>query len=47
MTIESDTVETWNVYGAHQLARRLELLELDRWEGPSQTPVPASKHSAT
>ncbi|MFP1629860.1 hypothetical protein ACLB9X_33025 [Streptomyces sp. 5K101] len=28
MTTESDTVETWNVYGAHRLARRLELPEL-------------------
>ncbi|WP_329224833.1 methyltransferase domain-containing protein [Streptomyces sp. NBC_00111] len=32
MTSESDTVETWNVYGAHQLARGLELTELDRWD---------------
>ncbi|MFE5561204.1 class I SAM-dependent methyltransferase [Streptomyces sp. NPDC056544] len=32
MTTESDTVETWNVYGAHQLARGLELPELDRWD---------------
>ncbi|MEV7245059.1 class I SAM-dependent methyltransferase [Streptomyces sp. NPDC093248] len=32
MTNESDTVETWNVYGAHQLARGLELPELDRWD---------------
>ncbi|MEE1774992.1 class I SAM-dependent methyltransferase [Streptomyces sp. NPDC048210] len=32
MTTESDTVETWNVYGTHQLARRLELPELDRWD---------------
>ncbi|MFF3737153.1 class I SAM-dependent methyltransferase [Streptomyces sp. NPDC002566] len=32
MTTESDTVATWNVYGAHQLARRLELPELDRWD---------------
>ncbi|TLQ39307.1 class I SAM-dependent methyltransferase [Streptomyces marianii] len=29
---ESDTVETWNVYGAHQLSRGLELPELDRWD---------------
>ncbi|GAB3171095.1 hypothetical protein GCM10027162_12050 [Streptomyces incanus] len=32
VTTESDAVETWNVYGAHQLARRLELPELDRWD---------------
>ncbi|MFF7177565.1 methyltransferase domain-containing protein [Streptomyces sp. NPDC008121] len=32
MTTESDTFEAWNVYGAHQLARGLELPELDRWD---------------
>ncbi|MER6349773.1 class I SAM-dependent methyltransferase [Streptomyces sp. NPDC001595] len=32
MTSESDTLETWNVYGAHQLARKLELPEMDRWD---------------
>ncbi|MFD7853415.1 class I SAM-dependent methyltransferase [Streptomyces microflavus] len=32
MTTESDTVETWNVYGTHQLARGLELPELNRWD---------------
>ncbi|TKS96085.1 class I SAM-dependent methyltransferase [Streptomyces lasalocidi] len=31
MTTEQGTVETWNTYGNHQLARRLELPELDRW----------------
>lgn len=32
MTIENDTVAIWNTYGAHQLARGLELPELDRWD---------------
>ncbi|WP_073227206.1 bifunctional class I SAM-dependent methyltransferase/NUDIX hydrolase [Streptomyces sp. NBRC 110465] len=32
MTTEQDTVATWNTYGNHQLARRLELPELDRWD---------------
>ncbi|MFJ6636712.1 class I SAM-dependent methyltransferase [Streptomyces sp. NPDC091376] len=32
MTTESDTVETWNTYGNHQLTRGLELPELDRWD---------------
>ncbi|MEU5240932.1 bifunctional class I SAM-dependent methyltransferase/NUDIX hydrolase [Streptomyces lydicus] len=31
MTTEKDTIETWNTYGNHQLARGLELPELDRW----------------
>ncbi|MFF8369968.1 NUDIX domain-containing protein [Streptomyces lydicus] len=31
MTTEKATVETWNTYGNHQLARGLELPELDRW----------------
>ncbi|MEE1830499.1 bifunctional class I SAM-dependent methyltransferase/NUDIX hydrolase [Streptomyces sp. SP17KL33] len=31
MTVEQDTVETWNTYGNHQLTRGLELPELDRW----------------
>lgn len=32
MTTEQDTVATWNTYGNHQLARGLELPELDRWD---------------
>jgi 8-oxo-dGTP pyrophosphatase MutT (NUDIX family) len=32
MTTEQDTVATWNIYGNHQLARGLELPELDRWD---------------
>ncbi|MFJ8364444.1 NUDIX domain-containing protein [Streptomyces sp. NPDC093984] len=32
MTTEKDTIETWNIYGSHQLARGLELPELDRWD---------------
>ncbi|MGW1893968.1 class I SAM-dependent methyltransferase [Streptomyces sp. NPDC002004] len=32
MTTEKDTVETWNTYGKHQLARKLELPELERWD---------------
>ncbi|MFG2684118.1 NUDIX domain-containing protein [Streptomyces sp. NPDC048392] len=32
MTTEQDTVETWNTYGNHQLARRLDLPGLDRWD---------------
>ncbi|WP_338674526.1 class I SAM-dependent methyltransferase [Streptomyces sp. SCSIO 30461] len=32
MTIEKGTVETWNTYGNHQLARRLELPELSQWD---------------
>ncbi|MER5373399.1 hypothetical protein [Streptomyces sp. NPDC002553] len=47
MTTESDTVETWNIYGAHQLARRLELPELDRWDWGIPDIGPASKPSAT
>lgn len=45
MTTEKDTVETWNTYGAHQLARGLELPELDRWDwgipdtGPGVSPL--------
>lgn len=32
MTTEKDTVEIWNTYGRHQLARNLQLPELDRWD---------------
>ncbi|MGW1013571.1 bifunctional class I SAM-dependent methyltransferase/NUDIX hydrolase [Streptomyces termitum] len=32
MTTEQNTIATWNVYGKHQLARGLELPELDRWD---------------
>ncbi|MFI2765237.1 bifunctional class I SAM-dependent methyltransferase/NUDIX hydrolase [Streptomyces echinatus] len=32
MTTEQDTVATWNTYGKHQLARGLDLPELDRWD---------------
>ncbi|MFJ9800085.1 class I SAM-dependent methyltransferase [Streptomyces wuyuanensis] len=32
MGIEKDTVEIWNIYGSHQLTRRLELPELDGWD---------------
>ncbi|MFD8847831.1 NUDIX domain-containing protein [Streptomyces sp. NPDC059604] len=32
MTTEQDTVATWNTYGKHQIARGLELPELDRWD---------------
>ncbi|WP_317618529.1 class I SAM-dependent methyltransferase [Streptomyces sp. FBKL.4005] len=32
MTTEQDTIATWNTYGNHQLARGLELPELDRWD---------------
>ncbi|WP_229859298.1 class I SAM-dependent methyltransferase [Streptomyces poonensis] len=31
MNTETHTIETWNIYGAHQLARKLQLPELDRW----------------
>ncbi|MEU8759540.1 bifunctional class I SAM-dependent methyltransferase/NUDIX hydrolase [Streptomyces sp. NPDC048659] len=31
MTTEQNTVATWNTYGNHQLARKLELPELDQW----------------
>ncbi|MFJ6946902.1 class I SAM-dependent methyltransferase [Streptomyces wuyuanensis] len=32
MGIENDTVDIWNLYGTHQLARGLELPELDGWD---------------
>ncbi|MHC3391039.1 bifunctional class I SAM-dependent methyltransferase/NUDIX hydrolase [Streptomyces lavendulocolor] len=32
MTTEKDTVEIWNTYGRHQLARNPQLPELDRWD---------------
>ncbi|MEV3951043.1 class I SAM-dependent methyltransferase [Streptomyces halstedii] len=32
MTTKPNTVETWNIYGNHQLARKLQLPELDRWD---------------
>ncbi|MGW2652102.1 bifunctional class I SAM-dependent methyltransferase/NUDIX hydrolase [Streptomyces sp. NPDC001478] len=32
MTTEQDTVATWNTYGRHQLAREVELPELERWD---------------
>lgn len=32
MTVGQDTVEIWNTYGEHQLARGLELPELERWD---------------
>ncbi|MFE1405449.1 NUDIX domain-containing protein [Streptomyces sp. NPDC058770] len=38
MTTEQDTVATWNTYGKHQLARGIELPDLDRWDwGLSET----------
>ncbi|MFD8809719.1 class I SAM-dependent methyltransferase [Streptomyces sp. NPDC059597] len=40
MTTEQDTVETWNTYGNHQLARQLELPELDRWDWGIPGPGP-------
>ncbi|MFF3786267.1 NUDIX domain-containing protein [Streptomyces sp. NPDC001933] len=45
MTTESDTAETWKIYGAHQIARELQMPELDRWDwgipgtGPGTTPL--------
>ncbi|MER5960527.1 NUDIX domain-containing protein [Streptomyces sp. NPDC001893] len=40
MTTEQDTVATWNTYGNHQLARGLDLPELNRWDWgiPGTTP---------
>ncbi|MFF5809263.1 NUDIX domain-containing protein [Streptomyces sp. NPDC012746] len=32
MNAEKDTAETWNIYGSHQLARKPELPELERWD---------------
>ncbi|MFJ5733987.1 class I SAM-dependent methyltransferase [Streptomyces microflavus] len=32
MTTGPNTIDTWNTYGAHQLARKVQLPELTRWD---------------
>ncbi|MFF4859932.1 class I SAM-dependent methyltransferase [Streptomyces rubiginosohelvolus] len=32
MTTTPNTAETWNIYGNHQIARNIQLPELDRWD---------------